>query len=150
MVCRTPRKKEKADIAIDTARTANTSTNTLSTASQGARKDPCLIASDRIEGTEIFDRDGGKLGTVRKLMIDKKSGEVRNVVVGYGGLFGMGEEHYPMPWKALAYDSGKDGYVINFDRNKLDRDKAPSFRGDKEPEWNEDYERQVTLYYFPA
>lgn len=83
-------------------------------------------------------------------MIDKKSGQVRNVIIGSGGLFGMGEDHYPLPWKGLVYDTDKDGYVINFDRSRLDPEKSPRFHRDQEPDWNEEYERQVTLYYFPS
>lgn len=108
-----------------------------------------LICADKIEGTSLFDRHGEKLGTVRDLMIDKSSGKVRHFIVGFGGLFGMGEEHYPMPWDSLTYEPDKDGYVARFDRSKIDKDKAPRFAKDKQPEWNADYDRTVTLYYLP-
>jgi len=113
-------------------------------------KDSRLISSDRVEGTEIFDRDGQKVGTVRKMMIDKQSGQVRNVIIGYGGLFGMGEDFYPMPWKALEYNEDKNGYVLGIDRDRLDPEKAPRFKSDQQPNWDDQYEREVTLYYFPA
>lgn len=97
----------------------------------------------------MFDRAGEKLGTIRNLMIDKSSGQVANVIVGFGGLFGMGEDHYPMPWDALNYDADKNGYVIKFDRDKLDKDKAPHFARDRQPEWNAEYSRSIRNYYFP-
>ncbi len=82
-------------------------------------------------------------------MIDKQSGKVRNVVVGFGGLFGLGEEMYPMPWDALTFDPDKDGYVTSFDRSKLDRAKAPNFASTKQPEWTVEYDRTIRSYYLP-
>ena len=60
-----------------------------------------MIASDKVEGTPVYDRAGEKLGTVRKVMIGKLDGQVRYAVMGFGGLFGMGEDNYPLPWDAL-------------------------------------------------
>ncbi len=114
------------------------------------KQDSNLISSDRVEGTTLFGDDGKEIGTVRKMMIDKKSGQVRHVIVGYGGLFGMGEDHYPMPWHALEYDENKGGYVSKIARDRVDPKKAPSFKRDQEPRWDSAYDREVTLYYFPA
>ena len=108
-----------------------------------------LICSYKVDGTAVFDRDGEKLGTVRNLMIDRSSGQVANVIVGFGGLFGMGEDHYPMPWDALNYDPDKKGYVTKFDREMLSKDKAPHFARDRQPEWNAEYSRSIRSYYLP-
>ena len=35
-----------------------------------------LIASDKVEGTAVYNRQGERLGTVYNLMIDKYSGQV--------------------------------------------------------------------------
>lgn len=109
-----------------------------------------LISSDKIDGTPVFTRDDTKLGTIRKLMIDKKTGQVATAVLGYGGLFGMGEDHYPVPWEALNFDSNKGAYITNFDQDKIDPAKAPRYSMDSEPEWTDDYNRRVRLYYFPV
>jgi sporulation protein YlmC with PRC-barrel domain len=110
-----------------------------------------LIASDKVEGTNIFDSKGEKLGTVRKVMIGKRDGQVRYVVMGFGGLFGMGEDNYPLPWDALEYDTTLGGYKMrSLSRGDLDREKAPSYGKTEEPSWSADYDRQVRLYYFPT
>ena len=110
-----------------------------------------LIASDKVEGTNVFDSKGEKLGTVRKVMIGKRDGQVRYVVMGFGGLFGMGEDNYPLPWDALDYDTTLGGYKMrSLSRDDLDREKAPSYGKTEEPNWSEDYDRQVRLYYFPT
>jgi PRC-barrel domain len=108
-----------------------------------------LIASDRVEGTAVYDRDGEKLGTVRKLMLGKLDGQVRYVVMGSGGLFGFGEDDVPLPWDALDFDTELGGYKMrNLSKEDLDREKAPSYARDQEPDWSQDYDRTVRLYYF--
>ena len=109
-----------------------------------------LIASDKVEGTNVFDSKGEKLGTVRKVMLGKLDGQVRYVVMGFGGLFGMGEDNYPLPWDSLDYDTTLGGYKMrSLSKGDLDKEKAPSYGRDDERDWSEDYERQIRLYYFP-
>lgn len=114
-----------------------------------AKESSNFISSDKIDGTAVFTRDNTKLGTIRKLMIDKKSGQVATAILGYGGLFGMGEDHYPVPWEALSYNADKGAYMTNFDHQKIDPAKAPRFPMNSEPEWTDEYNRSVKLYYFP-
>lgn len=107
-----------------------------------------LIASDKVEGTSVFDMKGEKLGTVRKVMIGKTDGNVRYVVMGFGGLFGMGEDNYPLPWDSLDYDTTLEGYRMkSLSKGDLDKDKAPSFGRNEEPDWSEDYDRTIRTYY---
>ena len=107
-----------------------------------------LIASDKVEGTNVFDSKGEKLGTVRKVMIGKRDGRVHHVVMGFGGLFGMGEDNYPLPWDALDYDTELDGYKMkSLSKDDLDKDKAPSYGRNEEPNWSDDYDRTIRLYY---
>lgn len=107
-----------------------------------------LIASDRVEGTAVFDRQGEKLGTVRKVMIGKLDGKVRYVVMGFGGLFGMGEDNYPLPWDSLDYDTRLEGYKMkSLSKDDLDANKAPRFGRDEEPSWSSDYDREIRAYY---
>ncbi|QNM81827.1 PRC-barrel domain-containing protein [Sphingomonas sabuli] len=107
-----------------------------------------LIASDKVEGTTVYDKAGEKIGTVRKVMIGKMDGRVHYVVMGFGGLFGMGEDNYPLPWDSLDYDTKVDGYKMkSLSKDDLDKDKAPSFGRNEEPDWSEDYDRKIRMYY---
>jgi len=107
-----------------------------------------LIASDKVEGTSVFDSRSEKVGTVRKVMIGKRDGSVRYVVMGFGGLFGMGEDSYPLPWDALDFDPKLEGYKMkSLSKDDLNKDKAPSYGRNQEPDWSEEYDRKVRLYY---
>ena len=90
-----------------------------------------LIASDRVEGTVVYNREGERLGHISNFMVDKKSGQVRYAVLSFGGFLGMGHEHYPLPWSMLNYDTDKGGYVVDLDKDVLDQ--APRHLPGEEP-----------------
>lgn len=104
-----------------------------------------LIASNKVEGTEVFGRDGKKLGTIHNFMVDKRSGRVEYAVMMHGGFLGMGERYYPLPWQTLTYDTGCGGYYIDMTENELKN--APNFDRDSEPQFNESYGKHVHDHY---
>ena len=63
-----------------------------------------LIESDRVEGTAVHDREGRHTGTIKRLMIDKVSGQVVYVVVTFAYL-GLSDDSYIIPWGKLRYDT---------------------------------------------
>ena len=78
-----------------------------------------LIASDRIEGTAVRRSNGDKIGKVERLMIDKVSGKIAYAVLSFGGLFGMGYHHYPLPWAILKYNTDLDAYECDVTEDLL-------------------------------
>jgi hypothetical protein len=105
-----------------------------------------LIGSDKVEGTHVYNRAGEHLGQIERVMIDKYTGKVAYAVMSFGGFLGLGEEHYPLPWEVLDYDTGVDGYVIDLDKSKLEG--APSFARGSEPDWHDPvYNREVYGHY---
>ncbi len=84
-----------------------------------------LIASDKVEGTEVFSRSGERIGSIYNFMVDKVTGQVSYAVLSFGGFLGLGERYYPLPWKVLTYDQARGGYVIDLNREQLE--KAPSY-----------------------
>jgi sporulation protein YlmC with PRC-barrel domain len=84
-----------------------------------------LISSEKVEGTAVYDRKGDKIGTVHHLMINKYTGQVAYAVISFGGFLGIGAEYHPIPWRLLDYDGEVGGYVVDLDREQLE--KAPHF-----------------------
>ena len=66
-----------------------------------------LIASNKIEGTPVYNRQGEHLGAVHHLMVDKITGQIAYAVISFGGLLGIGERYHPIPWKVVVYDLAK-------------------------------------------
>ena len=104
-----------------------------------------LIASNKVEGTNVYNREREKLGSIYNFMVDKESGEVEYAVLQFGGLFGLGSDYYPLPWDVLTYDTKQGGYVVALDKAMLE--KAPRYTGDSEPTFDRDYGREVYGYY---
>ena len=104
-----------------------------------------LIASNKVEGTAVYNRNREKLGSIYNFMVDKRSGNVEYAVLSFGGLFGMGGDYYPLPWDVLTYDTDQGGYVVDLDKEVLE--KAPHYRPGDEPTFDRDYGREVSDYY---
>ena len=60
-----------------------------------------LMASDKVEGASVYGPDGDKIGSIVNVMIEKISGRVSYAVLSFGGFWGMGTDHYPLPWSML-------------------------------------------------
>lgn len=104
-----------------------------------------LIASNKVEGTTVYNRDGEKLGSIYNFMVDKRSGQAEYAVLQFGGLFGLASDYYPLPWNVLTYETDQGGYVVDLDRTVLE--KAPRYASDNEPTFDRDYGREVYGYY---
>ena len=122
-------------------------TNTTATGSGSVATDETdrLIASNKVEGTAVYNRQGERLGEVYNFMVDKRSGQVAYAVMSFGGFLGMGQSYHPLPWKVLTYDTGKGGYVVDLDKDRLQN--APSYSSSESPTWNREYGRRIDEYY---
>ena len=60
-----------------------------------------LIGSDKVQGTAVFGPDGDKIGSIERVMIEKRTGRVSYAVLSFGGFLGIGDDHYPLPWPSL-------------------------------------------------
>jgi len=103
-----------------------------------------LIASNKVEGTAVYDYTGERLGTIDNFMVDKRSGKVEYAVLQFGGFLGIGADYYPIPWKMLKYDTRQAGYVVDLDKELLAD--APRY-DNEEPEYTADYDRQINAHY---
>jgi hypothetical protein len=100
-------------------------------------------------GTKVKDAQGKGIGKIEDLMVDE-NGRVRYAVLSFGGLLGIGEKHFALPWNAMMFERDRDGHVdavvLDVTRDRLE--KAPSFARDGWPDagdrtWRDD----VTRYW---
>src|SRR3546814_17374583 len=69
-----------------------------------------LISADDVRGKTVHGRDGDKLGTVDKLLLDERTGQVAYVILSTGGFLGLGQSYHPVPWPAFRYAATTGGY----------------------------------------
>lgn len=108
------------------------------------RRPSALVASDRVEGTAVYGASNRRIGRIERLMIDKVSGQVAYAVMTFGGFLGIGEDHYPLPWAMLHYDTSLDGYKVDVSEQQLKT--APKFGKDDHWDWSGRHE-QVHKHY---
>ena len=105
-----------------------------------------LIASDKVEGTAVYNRTGEKLGSVYNFMVDKRSGKVAYAVLSFGGVLGIGSSYHPLPWSQLTYEPSLGGYVVNLTREQLEG--APAYSASDALAWNDPaYSRGIDEFY---
>src|SRR5438270_6090017 len=109
------------------------------------RQSHSLIASDRVEGTPVRRSDGGKIGTIERLMIDKISGNIAYAVLSFGGFLGMGQKHLPIPWARLKYDRTLGAYQVDLTEEELAQ--APTFVADEDFDWG-DRSREIEIHAY--
>ena len=108
-----------------------------------------LIASNKVEGTPVYDRNGERLGSIHNFMVDKFRGQVVYAVLKHSsGFLGLDERYYPLDWDQLSYDTRLGGYHIDMMEDQLKRlgswDRGERWqRIDREPmSRRPDYERR--------
>jgi hypothetical protein len=104
-----------------------------------------LIASDKVEGTAVYNREGERLGDVYNFMVDKYSGQVAYAVMSFGGFLGIGDSYHPLPWKSLDYSTDLGGFVVDVTREQLEG--APHYARDEDPWRDPAYGRGVHEHY---
>ena len=82
-------------------------------------KPASLIASDRVEGTPVFRSGGKRIGSIKRIMLDKQRGAVAYAVMGFGGFLGIGDDYYPLPWALLTFDESLGGYRVEVTDDQL-------------------------------
>lgn len=79
-----------------------------------------VVSTDDVIGVKVKNHAGEKLGEIKKLVLDKITGQVCYVTLSVGGFLGMGEKYVAVPWKALNYDKNQNSFVLNVDKSKLE------------------------------
>ena len=110
-----------------------------------ARETAGLIGSDKVEGTAVYDTNGERMGTIKRVMLEKRSGQVAYAVLSFGGFLGIGTDYYPIPWASLSYDTSLGGYRTNITEQQLQG--APKYQGNSWDWDDRERGRQVYDYY---
>lgn len=108
-----------------------------------------LLLASKIEGGEV-SAQGEDLGETEDLLIDPDSGQVVFVTVASGGVLGLGETKYVVPWSAMSFnESAKDkdevAAVIQ-NKNKAAFETAPKL-SDKGDLNKADFRSRVFSFY---
>jgi sporulation protein YlmC with PRC-barrel domain len=83
------------------------------------------ILASRVKGTAVYNTAGDKIGHVEDVVLDKQSDHILFAALGFGGVLGVGEKYYPVPWSVLDFNPEKGGYVVPMSKSVLEQ--APAY-----------------------
>lgn len=98
---------------------------------------PRVLPATTIIGDKVINTAGEQLGTIKELMIDLEGGLIAYAVLSFGGILGMGDKLFAIPWEAFTIDTDNHTFILNVDKEVLEN--APGFDKDNWPD-NAKYE----------
>jgi len=91
----------------------------------GSGPGPELMGADTLLGNDVYNTEGEDLGDIKEFMLDMASGKVAYAVLSFGGVFGMGDKLFAVPWSALTLDTENKRFTLKVSKAAL-KD-APGF-----------------------
>ena len=107
---------------------------------------PSLMGADTLIGNDVYNGDDEDLGDVKEIMLDMASGRISYAVLSFGGILGMGEKLFAVPWDALTLDTENKRFTLNVKKDSLSE--APGFDKDSWPDMaDQNWARGIHDYY---
>jgi sporulation protein YlmC with PRC-barrel domain len=90
------------------------------------------MSAGTLIGDTVKNSGGEELGNLEEIMIDLESGRVAYAVLSAGGILGMGNKLFAVPWSMVGVDLDDESVVIDLDEETIEN--APGFDKDNWPE----------------
>lgn len=105
------------------------------------------LTATSIIGDSVESPNGDDLGTINNLMINLQTGQIEYVVVEFGGVLGIGEKLFAIPFSEFSINADKEVFVLDRDEEYLKN--SPGFDKDHWPATNDHdvYLENVSEYY---
>jgi sporulation protein YlmC with PRC-barrel domain len=84
-----------------------------------------VLSASTLKGDRVVNRQGEDLGKIEDLMIDLDRGRIAYAVLSFGGILGLGDKLFAIPWEALSVDTVEKRFILAISKELLD--KAPGF-----------------------
>jgi sporulation protein YlmC with PRC-barrel domain len=114
-----------------------------------------IVRASEVKGLSVFSPTNESLGKIEDLVIDTQTGQIRYAVLSFGGLLGIGNKLFAVPWQNLSFISkGTGNYgtlaekycVLDISKEALKA--APGFDKDHWPNFADmNLSRTIDRYY---
>lgn len=86
---------------------------------------PNELRLDWITGTNVEAPDGSGIGSIKDLILDGETGELKAAIIGVGGFLGIGQKDIALPWEELTINY--DAREITASLTREEADAAPEY-----------------------
>ena len=105
-----------------------------------------FLSASTVIGDAVKNPQGESLGDLKEIMFDTDSGKITYGVLSFGGILGMGDKLFAVPWSALAVDHANHHLILNVSKDRL-KD-APGFDKDNWPNFADPtFGQSLNTYY---
>jgi len=107
---------------------------------------PEVLSATSIIGDTVRNHQGEDLGDIEELMINLRDGCIAYAVLSFGGIAGLGNKLFAIPWKALSLRPDEHTFILDVRKEKLED--APGFDKDNWPNMADiDWANKVNSFY---
>ncbi len=107
---------------------------------------PRLLSASTLMGDRVINSKGEELGKLEEVMLDIDSGCVGYAVLSFGGILGIGDKLFAIPWDAMRLDTDRKAFILDIDRQRLEN--APGFDKNDWPQTTDrDWMLEVYRFY---
>jgi sporulation protein YlmC with PRC-barrel domain len=97
---------------------------------------PSMYRGSKIIGSDVENPQGEDLGDIKDVVIDAQTGRVAYAVVAFGGVMGLGDKYFAVPFEALRAEAGQragdqERFLLNVDKERMKN--APGFDQNRWP-----------------
>lgn len=105
-----------------------------------------FLSASTVIGDAVKNPQGESLGNLKEIMFNTATGKVAYGVLSFGGILGMGDKLFAVPWEALNIDAANHDLILNVSKDRL-KD-APGFDKDNWPNFaDQAFGQSLNTYY---
>lgn len=105
-----------------------------------------FVPTNRLERYDLVNEQGQDLGQMQNFVIDMLTGRIAFVIVAFGGVLGISDKWFAMPWEILTWHTGEKKFIVDMPQDVLKT--APGMNKDKwAEEINSDWLAKCYLHY---
>lgn len=84
-----------------------------------------VLPAGTLTGYRVRNPAGEDLGKIEEIMVDMAIGRVAYAVIAFGGVMGIGEKLFAVPWRALSLNERDREFILDVDRVRMQE--SPGF-----------------------
>ncbi|RJR52974.1 MAG: PRC-barrel domain containing protein [Desulfobacteraceae bacterium] len=105
-----------------------------------------VMSASTLTRDSVVNSKGENLGTIEDIMIHIDSGRIAYAVLSFGGILGIGDKLFAVPWEAFTLDEDQHHFILNVDKQFLEN--APGFDKDNWPDMADpQFKSRVYTFY---
>ena len=83
------------------------------------------LSATSLNGTKVVNSAGENLGHIEDMMIDLNNGRILYAVLSFGGVMGIGDKLFAVPFGAFTINQHDENFILDVDQEHLEN--APGF-----------------------